>query len=114
MGPLLHSGLALATSLSSLLNVLLLVFALRKRIGGLNGRKMLISAVKLTMASIIMGLALYWVNTGFYEMEANVFLKVMVLFGNIVFGIIIYLVLSFFLKTEEVKFLMDLARNKLA
>lgn len=114
MGPLLHSGLALATSLSSLLNVLLLVFALRKRIGGLNGRKILISAVKLTMASIIMGLALYWVNTGFYEMEANVFLKVMVLFGNIVFGIILYLVLSFFLKTEEVKFLMDLARNKLA
>lgn len=114
MGPLLHGGLALATSLSSFLNVILLIIILRKRIGGLNGMKILISIVKLTMASVIMGLVLYWVDISFYEMDANVLLKIVTLFGNIIFGIILYLVLSFFLKTEEVKFLIDLARNKIA
>jgi putative peptidoglycan lipid II flippase len=113
MGPLQHGGLALATSLSSLLNVTLLIFILRKKIGSIKGRTILISVVKLTLASIVMGFLIYWINTGFYDMGANVLLKAGVLFGNIALGIIFYFILSFFLKVEEGKFLINLLKNKL-
>lgn len=113
MGPLQHGGLALATSLSSLLNVTLLIFILRKRIGGIKGRTILVSTIKLTIASIMMGFVIYWINTGFYDMGASTLLKAGILFGNITVGIIFYLILSFFLKAEEVKFLINLVRNKL-
>lgn len=114
MGPLLHGGLALATSISSLLNVVLLIFMLRKKLGGLQGKKIIISIIKLSLASVIMGSVLYWVDRSFYHPELNILLKAGVLFGNILLGISLYLTLSFFLKTEEVKFLMNLAKSKLS
>ncbi len=113
MGPLRHGGLALATSLSSLLNVTLLIFILRKRIGGIKGRTILVSTIKLTVASIMMGFVIYWINTGFYDMGASTLLKAGILFGNITVGIIFYFIVSFFLKSDEVKFLINLVRNKL-
>ncbi len=113
MGPLQHGGLALATSLSSLLNVILLIIILRKKIGGIKGRTILVSTIKLAVASIMMGFIIYWINTGFYDIGANTLLKAGILFGNIVLGIIFYFMVSFFLKVEEVKFLMDLVRNKI-
>ena len=113
MGPLLHGGLALATSLSALFNVTLLIFILRKRIGGLQGRKILKSTVKLLMVSTIMGFVIYFIDNSFYHLESNILLKIGVLFGNIALGVVLYLVLSFFIITDEVRFLMDLARNKI-
>jgi putative peptidoglycan lipid II flippase len=114
MGPLLHGGLALATSLSAFFNVALLVFILRKRIGGLQGRKILKSTVKLLIVSTIMGFVIYSIDNSFYHLESNILLKVGVLFGNIAFGVVLYLVLSFFVINDEVRFLMDLARNKIS
>ena len=113
MGPLQHGGLALATSLSSLLNVTLLIFILRKKIGSIKGKTILISVIKLTLASIMMGFLIYWINTSFYDMGANTLLKAGVLFGNIALGIIFYFISSFFLKVEEGKFLINLVKNKL-
>jgi hypothetical protein len=60
-----------------------------------------------------MGFLIYWINTGFYDMGANVLFKAGVLFGNIALGIIFYFILSFFLKVEEGKFLINLLKNKL-
>ena len=39
MGPLEHGGLALATSISALFNVIALTYCLRKRLGLLGGKK---------------------------------------------------------------------------
>ncbi len=113
MGPLLHGGLALATSISSLLNVVLLIFILRKRIGGLDGKKIVETIIKLTVASVIMGLVIYKIDISFYDMGASAILKGGILFGNIALGVTLYLALSFFLKTEEVKFLINLVKGKI-
>lgn len=114
MGPMLHGGLALATSLSSLLNVALLLFFLRKKIGGLKGKAILFSVIKLSFASLIMGLVIYGINANYYDMGANTLLKTGILFGNICIGIIIYFIISFIFKSEEVKFLIEMVKNKLA
>lgn len=113
MGPLQHGGLALATSISSLLNVVLLILILRKRIGGLNGRAISISVVKLGLASVIMGFMIYSIDISFYDLGASTLLKAGILFGNVALGILLYFIVSFFLKTEEAKFLINLAKNKL-
>lgn len=52
---LLHRGLALAVALSDMLNFFLLIFFLRHKIGGLDGRKILASVTRVVAASLAMG-----------------------------------------------------------
>jgi putative peptidoglycan lipid II flippase len=52
--PLEHGGLALALSLASSLQLLMLVFLLRKRLGSLEGRSVLISMARSFLASLVM------------------------------------------------------------
>jgi len=50
-------GLALGTAISAMFNAALLLWVLRKRLGGLDGRRVASSLARITMASLIMGLA---------------------------------------------------------
>jgi putative peptidoglycan lipid II flippase len=54
MGPLLHNGLALATALSSMVNLGILVYMLRKKLGVIRWRKILASGLKTLAASAAM------------------------------------------------------------
>lgn len=60
MKPLAHAGLALATSLASILNLALLVLALRKKLGALGWRGIAQSALKTMGSAVVMG-AVVWV-----------------------------------------------------
>lgn len=69
MGPLRHGGLALALSLSSTLQLLLLIFILRRRDRLLDLAPIVSSALKSLAASAVMGLVLYelhrrWLGPG--------------------------------------------------
>jgi putative peptidoglycan lipid II flippase len=50
-----HAGLALSTSVVALVNFLALLWAIRGRIGGIHGRSLLLSTLKITAASALMG-----------------------------------------------------------
>lgn len=54
MGPLLHGGLALASTLSALGNMILLLYFLRKKIGPFGGRGIAVAGFKTALASIPM------------------------------------------------------------
>ena len=56
VGPLSHLGLALAYSLAGIFNMLLLTFILRRRLGGIDGHKILASLGLSLLISTIM----YW------------------------------------------------------
>ena len=58
--PLGHRGLALGTACAALLNAGLLLVSLRIRLGGLEGRRLLVAAVKISVASIAMAVATYY------------------------------------------------------
>jgi len=60
IGPMGHGGLALAYSLAGLFNMVALLYFLRRKIGGINGRGLLISFARSLMASVIMGLVVYY------------------------------------------------------
>ncbi len=57
MGPLAHGGLALATSLASMINLTLLLWALRVRMGSMRWRPMLVSTARSAACAGVMALA---------------------------------------------------------
>ena len=64
MKPLLHTGLALASSLGSMINFVLLLIVLRRRLGQLGGRAVAWSATKNALWALVMGVVVYWVTKG--------------------------------------------------
>jgi putative peptidoglycan lipid II flippase len=57
-----YAGLALGTSLAALFNAIALFVLLRRDIGGLNGRRLIASALRIVAASAAMGVAAYAVD----------------------------------------------------
>lgn len=58
-----YSGLALGTALSAIFNAGTLLWLLRGRLGGLEGRRMAIAFLKISVASVAMGAAAHATNT---------------------------------------------------
>jgi putative peptidoglycan lipid II flippase len=52
-------GLALSTAIAAVLNAVVLLWLLRRRLGGLDGRRIAVSFAKISVASLLMGLAAY-------------------------------------------------------
>ncbi len=104
MGPLKHSGLALATSLSSMLNVFLLAWAFKYKIGVLNLKKIIESVFKSMVCSIVMGLCLWgmWIGMDLAALSSGGVLAwrlgLMIAVGGCVYG-----VCAMFLKCQELK-----------
>lgn len=57
VGLLGYRGLALGTAVSALLNALVLLALLQRRIGGLDGRRVLLALIKISAASLVMAAA---------------------------------------------------------
>ncbi len=57
MGPLAHLGLALATSVTSIVNLAQLAFGLRRKLGDLDGRRVLATLARVSAASLAGGAA---------------------------------------------------------
>ena len=107
MKPLDHGGLALATSLASILNLGLLVRALSRKLGSLGWRSIAYSICKTSICSLIMGLGV-WGSTLFIvptdnRTLLNLFLSVG---GCIATGLCIYGVFSFVIKSPELDSVM--------
>ena len=111
MGPLKHGGLALATSIAALFNVILLIYLLRKRLGLIGGRKILISAIKLFFISGVMGIVVYFFNATFFDPTATLIQKILILSADILIGVTLYGILSRVIQNEEFSFLLDLNRK---
>jgi len=112
MGPLKHGGLALATSIAALFNVLILIYLLRKRMGLIGGKKILSSVIKLFFVSGIMGITVYYFNINFFNPNAQLTTKLITLFANISIGVLVYIAISRIIQNQELAFLIDLIRNR--
>ncbi len=108
MGPLQQGGLALATSLSSTINMLLLVHILRKRLGGIDGRRMLRSFRSIVFSSVVMAAAIYalWgalFGNGYTVIALTIMLTL---------SVIVYVLTAKALKLEEVGSVIGGLRRK--
>ena len=63
--PLQHGGLALALSLASTLQLCMLIFLLRRRLGGIEGRVVVGSMARSFLSSLAMGVCVYFLASKF-------------------------------------------------
>lgn len=103
------SGLALATSISAIFTSFLLIISFRKKTGPLGMKKLLISFIKIICASIIMGVSSYLIFNTF----ANQFGQTGALAIAIIIGALIYFIMIYYLKIEEIQFLCKSIRKRI-
>jgi putative peptidoglycan lipid II flippase len=115
MGPMKHCGLALATSLSSMVNLMLLVIVLRKKLGVIRWRPIFYNCSKALFASGIMALVVlaicrYIIPAGSSAGQ----LRLLVGIGACVTGGgLAYFALSWVLKIPEGKLVFGLIKRSL-
>ncbi|NOY69688.1 MAG: murein biosynthesis integral membrane protein MurJ [Deltaproteobacteria bacterium] len=96
MGPLGHGGLALATSLASMLNFFLLAIELHSRIRGLKWKKIIESAARSVICSIAMGAFLFWlIKSHHVSGQGPFFVQALQLASAIFGGVLVYGVSAF-------------------
>jgi putative peptidoglycan lipid II flippase len=110
--PMKHAGLALATSLSSTLNLILLFKKLNPILGGMDVKKNIHSLLKIFLCSLPMGLVAYLIcSLRNWTVPGNAIEKVVLLFLGIVTGLGVYLICSYRVKNEELLFLLRMIKK---
>ncbi|MEW6183460.1 MAG: murein biosynthesis integral membrane protein MurJ [Bacillota bacterium] len=107
-----HAGLALATSLTALLNMFVLSWILKRRLPGLFGSSFFPFVAGTTTVSVIMGLAVYLLDGclaghfagGFFPLLTRVCLDIAV-------GGTVFLFLGFLLRLDELRYLFKMGRG---
>jgi putative peptidoglycan lipid II flippase len=114
MGPLLHAGLALASSLSALGNMLLLLFFLRRRLGPFGGRETGTTALKAFLAAIPMTAIVWWgVGLLDWSLPGDKLLKAGVLGGSIGVGVALFIGCALLLRCSEAEDVAAMLRRRL-
>ena len=98
-----YAGLALATSISALICILLLFNSLKKKIGYFGQDKIIKTTIKSLIAAIVMGAVTYFTYNILAKILGSGFIKeALVLFGSVGIGALVYGILVILLKVEEV------------
>lgn len=103
-------GLALATSISAIVVVVLLFISLRKRIGGLGLSDLSKAFIKIGLASVIMGVI---ARSGFHYMKQSLGQN-LALIVTIGIGVVIYCILIYFMRIPVVDQTIAAVRRRLS
>jgi putative peptidoglycan lipid II flippase len=111
--PLSFGGLALANSIATTLEMVLLLWLLRRRLNGINGRSLWGTALRSAVATGVMVIVLeawvLWIPSilaGTWEDDWIVTL------GGIILGIMTYSFSSWLLRSEELALVLDMLRRR--
>jgi len=113
--PLQHAGLALATSLSSILNLVLISRKLNVKLAGIEVTRDIYSLLRILLCSLPMGLAAYLIcSVGNWTATGDTMEKAGLMGLAIAIGLGIYLLCSYWMKNEEMLFLLKIVKRKTA
>ena len=101
-------GLALANTIAITTEMVLLIVVIRKRLGGLDDRRVALSALKTTAAASVMGLAVW----GFLALTATASVIVRA-FGGMIVGAGVFFVAAWLLRSEELRGVLGMVRRRL-
>jgi len=102
MKPLQHAGLALAVSLSSMINLALLLAILRIRLGRLKIKRLVSSVGKIIISSAVMGIGVYLTFYNSYWASSSFpFSRVVAITTSILVGVGVFAFSSYLLKSPE-------------
>ncbi len=115
-GPMQHAGVALATAAGFWINFLALLVLLRKRLGRIGGRAILVSLLRLVLASLAMG-AVVWVASARlvpYRMIWTLPLRIGWVGATAALGATSFLAFAMLLRAPEVDEVFGALRRKKA
>jgi len=112
MGPMAQGGLALATSLASAFNVLLLFAILYRRVGGFPFNELLMSLARITAASLLMALLLLYGRVLGEWSQGLTFLNGLVLAVCVLGGIVLFAVAAYVMRCPELSSILSLVRGR--
>jgi putative peptidoglycan lipid II flippase len=103
-------------SLGATLKALILFFFLRRKIGPMDGRKILLSTAFTLLATGVMAAGIYvwqfllpyWMPSGLMKMA----MSIIVLTGGACIGLLIFFLMAKVFRMEEFRLIMDTARRK--
>lgn len=115
MKPMGFRGLALAASISAMVNFVILSFVLTKKIGSFNWLAWLKSIGRIFLASIIMGLTLIFVSYlwRLNLSQSSLFLRILYLSVFLIVAASSYLLASLWLKVKELGLLWEIIQGLL-
>jgi putative peptidoglycan lipid II flippase len=114
MRPMLHGGLALASTIAALGNLLLLLFYLRRKIGPFGGRGIVACGVKAAIASLPVALVAWWGMTLVdWSVTGGRPLKALLMTSTVTVAAFLYLAVAWGLKCGEAHDLVELVRKRL-
>ena len=109
-----HGGLALATSLSSIICILLLFRSLKKKIGYYGQDKIRITFIKSLIASFIMGIVTYFVYRFFNSILGLGFINEAISLGiSVAIGAVVYVILVVIFRVNEIDMFIDIVKKKM-
>lgn len=101
-------GIALATSIASILAVLFLTYNLRKKIGQLNGKQMLITLIKTGISGMIMCAVVLFIYSKLLLINS-----ILALIVSVGVGAIVYLVMVMLLKVDSCEYVINTIKSKI-
>jgi putative peptidoglycan lipid II flippase len=108
-------GLTLSSSISSVVITLLLLLEMNKKFRGIAFNSMIKTVGKISIASIIMGLVVYFIKKIFLlNMTSAFIVNSMILLVCAIVGMILYFALAYLLKIEECMYLWHVIKAKFA
>ncbi len=108
-----HTGLALASSVSSMFNFAILFIILNRRVGRIDINETIILCIKIAVASVFMGLLAWEIaKRGNWTASETSIENILILMTSLLGSSAVYLMISKLLKIDEVDQLIGLLRRK--
>lgn len=109
-----HAGLALATSISTTIATILLLYGLKNKIGSLGTKGYIITFFKTGIASMIMGAIAYFTYYELYKfLGVSKLYNLISLVVAVGFGVIVYIILCYVFNVKEIRDIIDRIRIRL-
>ena len=98
-----YSGLALGTSIAALVNAVVLLYLLRRRLGGLDTNRLLVAFGKISIAAAMMGAAAFGVHQSLLSVwpDANLLARLVRVFASISTSVLVLVGAARILRIQE-------------
>jgi len=112
MRPLAQGGLAFATALAAMINMSLLLWVLRRRIGPFGGANVIGAFGRLLGVSAIMGTVCWLVAHAWEPFATSLGFQVLQVGTSIIVGVATFGLISYLLKIEEMRTVLQLVTKR--
>ena len=108
-----HGGLTLGLSIASTVQMLILIFALQKKIGRIGFKQFMLPVIKYILSGIVMAVVISLIAANIDWLNDALLKRILFLAIIVITGIVVYFLSCFLLKVSEIKIIKDMIIRRL-